>query len=63
MFDASSSELDIEKPSNILTKTNNTEIDLSTIDTKGLKHVKFTVTTINRFRQESIVVDTVTYTF
>ena len=63
MFDASSGEIDTENPSNILMKTTATEIDLSNVDSKGLKNVTFVVTTINRFRQESIVVDRINFTY
>ena len=40
-----------------------TEVDLSQIDNDGLKRVVFVVTTVNRFRQESAVVDRVGYMF
>ena len=63
MFDASLGEIDIDEPSNILMKTNATEVDLSQIDNGGLKRVTFVVTTVNRFRQESAVVDKVTYMY
>jgi uncharacterized lipoprotein YddW (UPF0748 family) len=63
MFDATAGEMDLEDPSNILMKTNATEIDLSQIDNEGLKRVTFVVTTVNRFRQESAVVDKVTYMY
>jgi hypothetical protein len=63
MFDASLGEIDIDDPTNILMKTSNTEVDLSQIDNKVLKRVTFVVTTINRFRQESAVVDKVTYMY
>ena len=63
MFDASLGEIDTENPSNILMKTTATEIDLSNVDSKGLKNVTFVVTTINRFRQESIVVDRINFTY
>ena len=63
MFDATIGEVDLDEPSNILMKTNATEIDLSQIDNEGLKRVTFVVTTVNRFRQESAVVDKVTYMY
>ena len=63
MFDASLGEIDINEPSNILMKTCDTEVDLSLIDNEGLKRVTFVVTTVNRFRQESAVVDKVTYMY
>jgi hypothetical protein len=63
MFDASLGKIDTDDPTNILMKTSNTEVDLSQIDNKGLKQVTFVVTTINRFRQESAVVDKVTYIY
>ena len=44
-------------------KTNATEVDLSQVDNEGLKRVTFVVTTVNRFRQESAVVDKVTYIY
>ena len=63
MFDASTSEINTEEPANILTKTSNTEIDLTQINNKGFKKVNFVVTSVNRFRQESTVVDQVTYVY
>ena len=63
MFDASLGEINIDEPSNILMKTANTEVDLLQINNKGLKQVIFVVTTVNRFRQESAVVDKVMYMY
>ena len=63
MFDASLGEINIDESSNILMKTDATEVDLSQIDNGGLKRVTFVVTTVNRFRQESAVVDKVTYMY
>ncbi|MBQ5925624.1 MAG: hypothetical protein IIX03_02815, partial [Paludibacteraceae bacterium] len=62
MFNAKE-PININKPESILLKTSETEVDLSKINNKGLDKVTFVVTTINRFRQESIVVEHINFTY
>jgi hypothetical protein len=63
MFDATLGATNTDEPVNILTKTSDTEIDLTQINNKGFKQATFIVTSVNRFRQESTVVERVTHTF
>jgi hypothetical protein len=44
-------------------KTNGTEVDLSTIPHESRKRVTFVVTSVNRFREESPIVEHVTYRY
>jgi uncharacterized lipoprotein YddW (UPF0748 family) len=62
MFDTSS-PININKAENILMKTNGTEVDLSTIPHESRKRVTFVVTSVNRFREESPIVEHVTYRY
>ena len=62
MFNAKE-PININKPESILLKTSETEVDLSKINNKGLDKVTFVVTTINRFRQESLVVEHINFTY
>ena len=53
MFDASS-KVKIDDPEHILLKTCDTEIELPQADIHNQKRVTFVVTSVNRYRQESI---------
>ena len=53
MFDASS-KVNIDNPEYILLKTCDTEIELPQTDIQNQKRVTFVVTSVNRYRQESI---------
>lgn len=55
--------IDINNTAAIVAQTDDTCIDLSTIDTRGLEQVTFVVTTVNRYHHESAPTSKVSFDF
>ena len=55
--------INIDNTSAIVAQTDDTCLDLFNIDTHGLEHVTFVVTTVNRYHHESLPTATVSHTF
>ena len=62
MFDAGE-PIDINNPKAILLKTSDTEVDLTKINNKGYNKASFLVTSVNKFRLESPIIEKVEYKF
>lgn len=54
-------DVDINSPAAIVAMTDDTCLDLTTVNTKGLENVRFVVTTVNKYHHESLPSQTVSF--